>query len=333
MPLQRPTTTPVPDEIFDEWLAVLGHAELRVLLYIVRRTFGFDKRGGDTISYRQFTDGITTRDGRVLDRGCGVSNRTNLSKALKNLEERGLIRRVQGQTPEGDAAVTFYVLWFAGEASRDTDDPRDRTARPPATSSRGIPEQEVVARRPVPDGGTAAVPPRAAAAPRRTVAAPPRDAAAALPVVPQRYPQETVEQQTEQQETDPIDRLDGPPHKNDDQGREALRLMIADFSRELGDADHERANLTRATNLWRATGVPSSEFVQLLYDARALTRHYQGKQPPGRRIEAKGAYFFAVLTQLLTARGLLRPAREPPATSTIPAMRDGPTAMPRGGPP
>ncbi len=49
MPLQRPTTTPVPDEIFDEWLAVLGHAELRVLLYIVRRTFGFDKRGGDTI--------------------------------------------------------------------------------------------------------------------------------------------------------------------------------------------------------------------------------------------------------------------------------------------
>ncbi len=74
MPLQRPTTTPVPDEIFDEWLAVLGHAELRVLLYIVRRTFGFDKRGGDTISYRQFTDGITTRDGRVLDRGCGVSN-------------------------------------------------------------------------------------------------------------------------------------------------------------------------------------------------------------------------------------------------------------------
>lgn len=109
--------------------------------------------------------------------------------------------------------------------------------------------------------------------------------------------------------------------------------MIADFSRELGDADHERANLTRATNLWRATGVPSSEFVQLLYDARALTRHYQGKQPPGRRIEAKGAYFFAVLTQLLMARGLLRPAREPPATSTIPAMRDGPTAMPRGGPP
>jgi len=87
MPLQRPTTTPVPDEIFDEWLAVLGHAELRVLLYLVRRTFGFDKRGGDTISYRQFTDGITTRDGRVLDRGCGVSNRTNLSKVCSSTEK------------------------------------------------------------------------------------------------------------------------------------------------------------------------------------------------------------------------------------------------------
>ncbi len=139
----------------------------------------------------------------------------------------------------------------------------------PFTSSPGITERKIVARWPAPDGGTAAVPPRAAAVPRRTVAAPPRDAAAALPVVPQRYPQETVEQQTGQQETDPIDPLDGPPHKNDDQGREALRLTIADFSREFGDADHARANLTHATNLWRATGVPPDEFIQLLYDARA----------------------------------------------------------------
>jgi hypothetical protein len=332
MPLQRPTTTPVPDEIFDEWLAVLGHAELRVLLYIVRRTFGFDKRGGDTISYRQFTDGITTRDGRVLDRGCGVSNRTNLSKALKNLEERGLIRRVQGQTPEGDAAVTFYVLWFAGEASRDADDPRDRAPFPSATASRGISERKVAVQRSESEGGTATVPPGAAAAPRRTATALPGDAATAPPVVPQQYPQETVEQQTEKQETGPIDPFEGSTHNDDEREREALRRTIADFSRELGDADHERANLTRATNLWRAAGVPTTEFIQLLYDARALTRHYQGKQPPGRRIEAKGAYFFAILTQMLTARGLIRPTRDPPAAPTIHAAYSGPAAMPEGGP-
>ena len=94
MPLKRPATTPVPDEIFDEWLPVLDAAELRVLLYIVRRTFGFDKRSGDTSSYKQFLAGITTRDGRVLDRGCRVKNCTNLSRALQKLEARGLIRRI-----------------------------------------------------------------------------------------------------------------------------------------------------------------------------------------------------------------------------------------------
>jgi len=321
VPLQRPTTPPVPDEIFDEWLAVLGHAELRVLLYIVRRTFGFDKRSGDTISYRQFTEGIVTRDGRVLDQGCGVSNRTNLSKALKRLEARGLVRRVPGRTPEGDPAVTCYALWFAGEASGDADDPR----------THGVYRQQTNGHSPTTPGSTVAVLPSAAAAPPGSAATVRRGAAAALPVVPQRYPQQTVEQQTGKQETDLIDHFEGSTH-NDERGREALRLTIADFSRELGDADHERANLTRATNLWRATGLSTVEFIQLLYDARALTRHYQGKQPPGRRIEAKGAYFFAVLTQLLTARGLLRPTRDPPTAPTIHAAHGGPAAMPEGGP-
>lgn len=323
MPLQRPTTTPVPDEIFDEWLAVLGHAELRVLLYIVRRTFGFDKRGGDTISYRQFTEGITTRDGRVLDRGCGVSNRTNLSKALQKLEGRGLIRRVQGRTPEGDAAVTFYVLWFTGEAVRDANDPRDRLARPDAHLSAKAGDREANDHGVMRGGGTDTAPPGAHSAPRRTAAVPPSSSAAlpggaiaAPPVVPREYPQETVEQETGGQETGPFDPLDGSPPGNGDREREALRRTIADFSRELGDAAHERANLTRAVNLWRAANVSADDFLNLLYEAKRLTRLYQGKQPPGRRIEAKAAYFFTVLTQLLKARGLIRPARDPPSLQT-----------------
>ena len=43
MPLTRPTTTPLPDEIYDLWAPQLGEAELKVLLYIVRRTLGFRK--------------------------------------------------------------------------------------------------------------------------------------------------------------------------------------------------------------------------------------------------------------------------------------------------
>ena len=40
----KPNYTPVPDELFDEQLPDLSGAELKVLLYIIRRTFGFKRR-------------------------------------------------------------------------------------------------------------------------------------------------------------------------------------------------------------------------------------------------------------------------------------------------
>lgn len=42
-----PTTTPVPDQLFDELLPRLSGAELKVLMYIIRRTFGFKKQSDD----------------------------------------------------------------------------------------------------------------------------------------------------------------------------------------------------------------------------------------------------------------------------------------------
>ena len=87
----RPTYTPVPDELFDEQLPDLSGAELKVLLYIIRRTFGF-KKDSDTISLNQICKGIVTRDGRVLDRGTGL-NKDTVTKAIKSLEEGGYILR------------------------------------------------------------------------------------------------------------------------------------------------------------------------------------------------------------------------------------------------
>ena len=42
----RPNTTPTPDEVFDVFLTQLTPAELKVLLYIIRRTYGFQKDSG-----------------------------------------------------------------------------------------------------------------------------------------------------------------------------------------------------------------------------------------------------------------------------------------------
>ena len=44
-----PNYTQVPDELFDDLMTDLSGAELKVLLYIIRRTFGF-KKTEDTIS-------------------------------------------------------------------------------------------------------------------------------------------------------------------------------------------------------------------------------------------------------------------------------------------
>ena len=58
---RSPNYTQVPDELFDELMSELSGAELKVLLYIIRRTFGF-KKDSDNISLSQICNGITTRD-------------------------------------------------------------------------------------------------------------------------------------------------------------------------------------------------------------------------------------------------------------------------------
>src|SRR5690348_16780533 len=70
--MEDPNYTPVPDGFFDILLPILTDIEIRVLLYIIRRTYGF-KKPADQVSLSQIVHGITTRDGRQLDSGAGVS--------------------------------------------------------------------------------------------------------------------------------------------------------------------------------------------------------------------------------------------------------------------
>src|SRR3954447_25987413 len=86
-----PRYTPTPDQLFDELLApgLLTEAELRVLLYIVRRTFGW-KKDCDDISLSQITRGIVRRDGTRLDWGAGVAKSTAV-RAIKGLVEKSVI--------------------------------------------------------------------------------------------------------------------------------------------------------------------------------------------------------------------------------------------------
>jgi len=106
-----PNTTPVPDQLFDELLTRLSGGELKALLYIIRRTFGF-KKSQDSISLNQMLHGIQRQDGSVLDSGVGLSKPTLLS-ALRSLEEQGIILRVRRNDDKRGDLPTAYSLRMA----------------------------------------------------------------------------------------------------------------------------------------------------------------------------------------------------------------------------
>jgi hypothetical protein len=110
---KEPRYTPIPDEFFDEVAPNLTEAELRVALYVLRRTFGFKKQS-DAISLSQMSDGITTRDGRVLDHGTGMS-RSAVWRGSKGLVEKGILVVSRQISRDGDNEANVYQLRFANE--------------------------------------------------------------------------------------------------------------------------------------------------------------------------------------------------------------------------
>ncbi|MBA7490505.1 hypothetical protein ES702_01043 [subsurface metagenome] len=105
---ESPHYTMVPDEIFDKLLPCLNPSELKVLLYLVRRTFGF-KKDKDSISLTQISNGIRTRTGKVIDTGTGLS-RPAIIKALKVLEENNIILAHRSRNYKGEKQTNIYSL-------------------------------------------------------------------------------------------------------------------------------------------------------------------------------------------------------------------------------
>jgi len=103
-----PRYTQVPDEVFDELLSELTGAELKVLMYVIRRTFGF-KRDSDHISLSQMVNGIVKKDGVVLDKGTGLA-KDSVVRATKSLVEKGILIRKHFTTPEGGCQASEYSL-------------------------------------------------------------------------------------------------------------------------------------------------------------------------------------------------------------------------------
>lgn len=130
----RPHYTQVPNELLDHLMVDLSHTELRCLLYIIRRTFGF-QRDADAISLSQFVNGITKADGTVLDRGCGVS-KSGAAAALRSLEKRGyIVARRASDEKRGDLPTTYALRMQGDPVSNEETPPVQREDTPCPTNS------------------------------------------------------------------------------------------------------------------------------------------------------------------------------------------------------
>ena len=108
-----PNYTQTPNEFFDELAPKLTEAELRVLIYVIRRTFGFHKKA-DAISLSQMTGGIKNNDGEVLDHGTGMS-RSAIWRGAKGLVGKGILEVDREKNAGGEYETNIYRLRFAQE--------------------------------------------------------------------------------------------------------------------------------------------------------------------------------------------------------------------------
>jgi hypothetical protein len=113
-----PNFTSVPDEFFDELAPRLNGGEVKVLLYIIRRTFGF-KKERDCISLSQMLNGIVRRNGERLDNGAGLS-KPSLCRALNTLVEKQVIIATRQYDYNGSNMATAYQLNMRGRVEEAT---------------------------------------------------------------------------------------------------------------------------------------------------------------------------------------------------------------------
>lgn len=314
-----PNGTVVPDELFDVLMPQLTEAELRVLLYIIRRTFGF-KKSSDDISLRQIVDGITTKDGRALDHGAGVG-KTAAVRAIKGLAERGVIVAQRNMSTERGNEPSTYAVRFK-------DDPLfTKGTRGGSPSELGLVHQGNTQQTVLQQTGRhnsnirdathqdfsdGNINGRGIGAPQTLPLAEPtpasQDAPAASPPRPRLVrPEQLAARRGAGKPVavgESLRRRRHPAGSTDD--REVIVAYLSDFAREMNDQAPLRVSVTRALNLLSRSGLPRDAFLRKLYEARSLTKEYSASiQTTVKRngspvpVKAKMAYFFAVLEDLL----------------------------------
>ncbi len=305
-----PNYTQVPDELFDEQLPDLSGAELKVLLYIMRRTFGF-KRESDNISISQMLNGLRARNGRQLDRGVGLSKKT-LLLAIRSLEEQDIIMTERRRSVEkGDEPTTYRLNVLAPDAperpfemTSDQSDHENREESTPPVGEKLYHGADDAITQPVGEklhqgsGEENTPPPWGRNYPtqykereRKEEKEPSnfRKAPANSFDIEESFVSGTVQGQdqtvlanageSEQGGTahhaTKISTINGkstPATFAESEARQQLLAFVQDFGREFNDAASLRSSTSRMANLYHNAHIPMDEFIAHLYAARATTQ-------------------------------------------------------------
>ena len=125
----NPNFTQIPNVFFDEIYSNLGYAELKVLLYLMRRTYGFHKKA-DKISLTQFEKGI-----EGLDNGTGLA-RKNIFQALDSLVKKELV------VINKKGRINSYSMYLDSDLSLGTQSTQTRYAKLPELGTQSNPQKK-----------------------------------------------------------------------------------------------------------------------------------------------------------------------------------------------
>lgn len=333
-----PNYTQVPDALFDELLPYLSGSEVKVLLYIIRRTFGF-KRERDTISLSQMLTGITTHKGVVLDRGTGLS-KPSLLRALRSLREKHIIiAERRSSADRGDRPTEYHLNVRAtprgkkmipplvkkvdqGGGKESSPGPWSTKLTTQETGEQETEEQNTYFEYSNIRKGHPGKAEKGSAHSEQTAPEPELDA-----VPPSKGPESIGTVLSRRTRAHRSTSRPRPETETDEYQR--IQVLITDRAREFADNASLKASTTRAWNLYQAAGQSISTFESKLFQARALTQEATSRitntvedATYRTRRKSKMAYFFATLEDLLG----LRPHDPEPEPEANPPTASAPEA-------
>ena len=305
-------------------------AELKVVEYILRHTWGYQEYGiKKHITIDEFVNGRRRQDGSRMDKGTGLSERA-VYDGLRKAVENGLIEEEVDDSDRGRVKKFYSLRMREEEAATDPlqslqpgvqslhpplqtlhrgrqslpgrgATPAPRTEKDtlerhfdPSNFERSDDRFRETQRRPATDPG------QADGEQRVTNETRPRQGAGYASL------RELIEQRRRSQVTALPRQKSRPPGSVEE--REQLTAFLADFSRELGDEAPLSSTITRVLNIFKAAGVPPERWGDHLYQARGRTQEAtalirkQAVGGAGIRRKNKVPYFLATLEQLVGLR-------------------------------